>query len=512
MGKLILGIELGSTRIKSVLVNERAEVLAKGCYDWENILVDNLWSYKLEDAVKGLQISYCELVKNYGKDITKLDAIGISAMMHGYLAFDKNDKLLAPFRTWRNTNTKSASEELSNLFKFNVPMRWSVSQYYQSVLDNLEHVKNVAHLTTLSGYIHYLLSGKRVLGVGDASGMFPIDNKKRYDKTMLEKFNQVLLQHGIKGDFKDKLPQIALAGENAGNLTKEGALLIDPTGKLKEGCILCPPEGDMGTGMVCTNCVTPKTASASLGTSGNFMVVLNKNLKKYYPEIDIITTPTGDPVALIHTSTCTSVIDMWINTFDEVLKLFDTNVSKKDLYEKLLKKSFESDENLGGIVAYNYLAGEPIAKTYNGAPMVFTNEDGNFGIANFVKAQIYSAIATLSLGMDILKEEKVDIKEVFAHGGILKTKGIIEPCLSALFNAPITTMSESGEGGAFGIAVLALYMLNNGIKLSVFLENIFNDVEKQSVTADEIEKKKFDKFIKKYKQALRAERILCELK
>ncbi|MGN1103254.1 MAG: FGGY family carbohydrate kinase, partial [Candidatus Coproplasma sp.] len=410
MSKLILGIEFGSTRIKSVLIDEQAKVLSSGGYDWENSLVDGLWSYSLGEAVKGMQVSYAELVKNYGKDITSLDAIGISGMMHGYIALDKDDKLLAPFRTWRNTNTGEAAAKLSELFNFNVPMRWSVSQYYQSFSDGLDHVKDVVFLTTLAGYIHYLLTGEKVLGADDASGMFPLSGND-YDSQMLAKFNAL-----IGKDFKELLPKVLLAGEKAGTLTKEGALLLDPTGKLQSGAIACPPEGDMGTGMICTNAVAPRTGNVSSGTSVNLTVILEKPLQNYYSNIDIVATPDGYPAALVHSNNGTTEINEWVGLFAEVSALCGSKINKGELFTKLFKKSQESDGEVGKISAYNYAAGEVQAGTINGAPLVVREPSGEFNLANFMQSQIYSAVAPLALGMDILEKEDVKIDSVTAHG------------------------------------------------------------------------------------------------
>lgn len=506
MKKLILGIELGSTRIKAVLTDENGQALSQGSYEWENSLVDGLWSYSLDEAQKGLQASYKELVKNYGKPITNLDAIGVSAMMHGYLAFDKNDKLLAPFRTWRNTNTEKAASHLSELFKFNVPMRWSVSQYYQSYLDKLEHVKDVAFLTTLAGYVHYKLTGKKVIGADDASGMFPLSGCD-YDSTMLEKFNAI-----IGKDFKKLLPKVLLAGENAGTLTVEGAKYLDPTGTLKAGAILCPPEGDMGTGMVCANAIKPRTGQVSSGTSANMSVVLEKPLNNYYKEIDIIATPDGYPTALIHTNNCTTEINEWVNLFSEVAELCGAKISKTELFAKLFEKSLESDNKVGGLTGYNYLAGEPLADTVNGAPLVLRSSDGKLNLANFMGMQIYSAIASLSLGMDILEKENVKIESVTAHGGFYKTDFVGQNATSAVLNAPVTVMENAGEGGAWGIALLAGYVLNNSLSLPKYLDKIFAGTKKKTVTADDKEKAKCKVFLERYKKHLKTEKLASEIK
>ena len=508
--KKILGIELGSTRIKAVLIDENATVLAQGSYEWENILVDGLWSYPMNVVEEGLQASYADLIKNYGEALTYVDAIGISAMMHGYLAFDKGDKLLAPFRTWRNTNTAKAAEELSKLFAFNVPMRWSVSQYYQSVLDNLVHVKDIAYLTTLSGYVHYRLTGKKVLGIGDASGMFPVTDNS-YDSEKIKKFNALLKEKGIDVNFESILPEILLAGEDAGKLTSEGAAWLDKSGKLSAGIPCCAPEGDMGTGMIATNCIAEKAANISSGTSANLTVILEKPLKNYYPEIDIIATPMGAPAALIHTNNCTSEINEWVNMFSEVAALCGADVNKGDLFTLLFKKSLESESNVGKITAYNFLAGEPLGKTEKGLPMVARTSDGNMNLANFMQAQIYSAIASVALGMDILYSEGVSIDTVNAHGGFYKTEFVGQNATSAVLGAPVTVMENAGEGGAWGMAVLALYLLNNDKPLAQFLNDLFADAKKSTVTATDTEKAKFAAFFEQYKKGLAAEKLASEV-
>lgn len=502
MSRKILGIELGSTRIKSVLIDENGAVLASGIFEWENTLVDGLWSYSLEDAERGVRESYSRLVKDYGEDIRNLNAIGVSAMMHGYLAFDKDGRQLVPFRTWRNTNTGEAAQKLSELFSFNVPLRWSVSQYYQSYLDKMEHVKDVAvaRLTTLAGYIHYRLTGRNVLGADDASGMFPLSGSD-YDGEMLAKFNKITGR-----DFKQLLPEVLLAGENAGTLTEEGAHFLDPTGTLKAGAICCPPEGDMGTGMVATNSVLPKTANISSGTTANCTVVLEKPLKNYYKEIDIISTPDGHPAALIHTNNCTSEINEWVNLFSEVADLCGAHTDKGQLFEKLFNKSLESDGDVGKLTGYNYLAGEPLAGTSCGAPLVLRSSDGRLTLANFMQMHIYSAISAIALGMDILKDEGVEMISITAHGGFYKTPFVGQNATSAVLGAPVTVMETAGEGGAYGIALLAGYALTNGITLPCYLDKIFGNAKKTTVMADEKERSKFACFFENYKKYLAVER------
>ena len=503
--KKILGIELGSTRIKSVLMDEKATVLAQGAYEWENHLVDGLWSYSLEEAEKGLQESYRDLIKNYGEILTTVDAIGISGMMHGYLAFDKNDRLLAPFRTWRNTNTARAAAELTELFHFNVPMRWSVAQYYESVLDQLTHVKDIAFLTTLAGYVHYKLTGKKVLGINDASGMFPVSGHT-YDPNMLADFNALLKTKGLNVQFETLLPTVMVAGENAGLLTEEGAKWLDTDGNLQAGILLCPPEGDMGTGMIATNSVLPKTANVSSGTSANLTVILEKPLKNYYKEIDVIATPDGYPAALVHANNCTTEINEWVSLFGEVVSLFGLNVSKGELFNRLFNHSLKSNANVGEMVSYNFLAGETLADTEKGAPLVMRASSGEMNLANFMQAQVYSAVATLALGMDILKTENVEINSVLAHGGFYKTDFIGQNATSAVLEAPVTVMQNAAEGGAWGMAILALYTAVGTEKtLAEFLNDTFADVKKTVVMASEEELQKFKHFMNLYRRGLKAE-------
>lgn len=508
--KKILGIELGSTRIKSVLIDENGKVLATGSYQWENKLVNGHWSYSMDDVRIGLQTSYKELVKNYDKAIETLDAIGISAMMHGYLAFDKDWNLLEPFRTWRDTTTAQAAEILTEKLQFNMPQRWSSTHYFQAVLNKEKTVKKVAHLQTLAGYIHYLLTGKNVLGANDASGMFPLDGKA-WDKERVDKYNALLSEQGVNADITDLLPEVLVAGVNAGTLTEDGAKYLDPTGTLEAGAIMCPPEGDMGTGMICTNSVKPTTAQVSSGTAANMSVVLEKPLKKYYKQIDIIATPDGHPCALIHTNNCTSEINEWVELFDEVIKLFGGNISKDKLYTRLFNKAAESDSAVGNLVGYNYLSGEPLAETYKGAPMMVRSQDGKLNLANFMQMQIYSAVAALSLGTDILKNEGVRITSVTAHGGYYKTPKIGQVTTSAALNAPVTVMSTAGEGGAYGIALLAGYTINNEGTLQEYLDKIFADSDNITLTADEKEQAKYDAFFDNYKKYLTAERTASEV-
>ena len=508
-----LGIELGSTRIKAVLIDEGASVLAQGGYEWENTLVDGLWSYSLDEVECGLQSSFADLARNYkkkfGEPLCEVSSIGISAMMHGYLAFDKEDRLLAPFRTWRNTNAEAAADELSALFKFNLPMRWSIAQYYQSIMDSEPHVKDVAFLTTLAGYVHYRLTGRKVLGIGDASGMFPISGKT-YDGGMLYKFNSLIKEKGIDTRAQDILPTVLNAGEDAGVLTEAGSKWLDPTGNLKPGCMMCPPEGDAGTGMVATNSITPRTANISAGTSAFLMAVLEKPLSSYYKEIDIVTTPHGSLVAMVHVNNFASEITAWTNLFDEVITLAGGEINRGKLFDLLYSKSLEADADCGGLVGYNFLAGEPIVGLSSGAPLIARGPAGKLTLANFMKMHIYSALGSLALGCELLSKEDVKIDSVYGHGGFFKSPFVGQSAMSAAIGAPVTVMKNAGEGGAWGIAVLALFAHSGADNLEKFLEGIFESAEKSTISADENEIKSFNSFIEKYKRCLTIEKLASE--
>lgn len=512
--KSFLGIELGSTRIKAILTDETAKVIAQGSFEWENELVDGLWSYSLENVEKGMQASYAALAKNYqttfGEELTEISAIGISAMMHGYLAFDETGRLLVPFRTWRNTNTEQAADELTELFQFNVPMRWSISHYYQAILNGENHVQKVDFLTTLAGYVHYQLTGRKVLGVGDASGMFPI-NGNDYDQEMLCKFNALVAQKGIDKKLESLLPKVLVAGENAGTLTEEGAKWLDPMGKLQAGCILCPPEGDAGTGMVATNSVTPKTANVSAGTSAFLMAVLEKPLASYYKEIDVVTTPHGAPVAMVHVNNFTSEMTAWTNLFEEVISLGGGSISRGKLFDALYAKSREGDAACGGLVGYNFLSGEPIAGVADGIPMIARTPDGKLNLANFMKMHVYSALGSLAMGCEILKKENVQIESVCGHGGFFKAPVVGQSAMSVAIGAPVTVMQNAGEGGAWGIAVLALFAYVEGNNFESFLNAVFKDAQKTTVTADEKETRSFSMFMETYKKGLAVEKLAGEV-
>ena len=508
---MVLGIELGSTRIKGVLTDKSGKILAVGEYGWENKLIDGLWTYSLESVWTGIRSCYSALNAAYkektGAYITELDAIGISAMMHGYLVFDKDDNLLVPFRTWRNTNTGIAAAELTEALDFNMPQRWSATHYYQAVINNESHVNNVAFLTTLAGYVHYKLTGKKVIGIGDASGMFPVKNEK-YDEDLAKKYDELTSRQGVKTRIIDLLPGILTAGEDAGRLTDEGAKLLDKRGVLKSGAVFCAPEGDAGTGMVATNSVRERTCNVSAGTSAFAMIVLDKPLKNIHTAIDMIATPCGKHVAMIHTNNCTSEINAWVSLFNEVIKLFGAEVKTGELYEKLFKISTKSDKTVGHIYANNFLAGEPIVGVKEGRPTVFRSADGVMNIANFMQAQIYAAVAPLKIGMKILKEENVAIDAINGHGGYFKTERIGQAAMSAALGVPITVMKTAGEGGAYGIALLALYRLvrKHGETLADFLDAHFKGEEKTTVSATETEKRKFENFMKTYESGLKIAR------
>lgn len=504
--KKVLGIELGSTRIKAVLVDENATVIAQGSHEWENKLEGGFWTYSLEDVWEGLAHAYSELCANFGEKIENLDGIGISAMMHGYLAFDKENNLLVPFRTWRNTTTAKASEELTRELEFNMPQRWSGTHFYQAVLNGEEHVDKVEFLTTLAGYVHWKLTGKKVLGIGDAAGMFPIsDTSLDYDMEKLAKYNALLKSHGVNKDLYSLLPKAIVAGEDAGTLTKEGALLLDKTGTLKEGALVCPPEGDAGTGMVATNAVKARTGNVSAGTSAFAMVVLEKALSKVNPIIDVVATPTGKCVAMVHANNFTNEINAWANIFDEVITLAGGSIKKNVLYDKMYEISAESDEKVGDLIAYNFLSGEPIVGLESGVPMVMRLPSSKFTLANFTQMLLYSALGAMSIGMEILHEENVQIDDICGHGGFFKTPFIGANAMSAALGAPITVMKNAGEGGAWGVALLALYNVVKNGTLEEFLNKIFEKCEKETTVADEKTKAKFAYFMENYKRGLEAE-------
>lgn len=502
-----IGIELGSTRIKSVLINNEHEVLAQGDYVWENSLVNGIWTYSLSEVKEGLQACFKSLKDNvkekYDISLTTTGAIGISGMMHGYLPFDKDDNQLCEFRTWRNTITEEAANKLSDLFDFNIPQRWSIAHLYQAILNNESHVKDISYITTLAGYVHYLLSGKKVMGVGEASGMFPIDSTTNdYDKEMVEKFNNL-----TKLNLLELLPKVKEAGEEAGHLTKEGALYLDPSGELEEGIKLVACEGDAGTGMVATNSVRVKTGNVSAGTSDFAMVVTDKKLKRHR-EIDMVTTPSGKPVAMVHCNNCTSDINAWVKLIRESLNEFGLEIDTNTLYTKLFNKALEGDNDCGGLLSYNYYSGEGVTDLNEGRLLFLRKPDASFTLANFMKTHLYSALATLKIGMDILNEEGVEIDKMYGHGGFFKTENVGQRILSAAIDAPVSVMETAGEGGPYGMALLCAYSLfkEEGETLEDYLDNkVFANAKTSTLSATNEEVNGFNTFIESYKNCLSVE-------
>ena len=520
-GQAYLGIEFGSTRIKAVLTDKDGKVLATGGHGWENRLENGIWTYSEEDIFSGLKDCYQSLTKDvkaqYGIPLKKIAAMGVSAMMHGYLPFDKDGKLLVPFRTWRNTMTEEAAEKLTGAFSYNIPQRWSIAHLYQAILNGEEHVKEIAYFTTLAGYVHQKLTGEKVLGVGDASGMFPIDTATGdYDEKMLAAFEKLIADKHYSWCLRDILPKVLPAGEKAGVLTKEGAALLDPSGELEAGCPFCPPEGDAGTGMVATNSVAVRTGNISAGTSVFAMVVLEDQLKAVYPEIDMVTTPDGMPVAMVHCNNCTSDLNAWVNLLGECAESFGVKVDKNELYGVLYRKALEGAADCGGVTAYNYFSGEPITGLDAGRPMVVRTPDADFSLANFMRSHLYSAVATLKIGMDILlKEEHVAVDSLMGHGGFFKTPVVGQRVMAAGMNAPITVMDTASEGGAWGIAILAAFMKEkkDGEPLSSYLnDKIFAGQTGTTWNPDPEDVKGFEAFLEEYKKLLPAEKAAVAAK
>ena len=520
-GKAILGIEFGSTRIKAVLIDGENNPIAQGSHEWENQLVDGLWTYSTEAIWYGLQDCYADLRKNvlaeYDIEIEELAAIGISAMMHGYMAFNEQQNILVPFRTWRNTNTAKAAAELSELFVYNIPLRWSISHIYQAILDNEEHVADIDFLTTLAGYIHWQLTGNKVLGIGDASGMLPIDPETHnYSAAMVEKFNKLIAPKGFNWTLLDILPEVLNAGENAGFLTAEGAKKLDISGHLKPGIPLCPPEGDAGTGMVATNAVKQRTGNVSAGTSSFSMIVLEKDLSKPYEMIDMVTTPDGSLVAMVHCNNCTSDLNAWVNLFKEYQQLLGIPVDMNEVFGKLYNNALTGDADCGGLIAYNYISGEPVTGLAEGRPMFVRSANDKFNLANFMRANLYASVGVLKIGNDILfNEEHVKVDRITGHGGLFKTKGVGQRVLAAAINSPISVMETAGEGGAWGIALLASYLINNnnGSTLADWLEsNVFagNTGVEIAPTAEDVAG--FNKWIENYKRGLAIEQAAVDNK
>ncbi len=518
-GKTALGIELGSTRIKAVLIGEDHTPIASGSHDWKNRYENGIWTYSLEDVWTGLQNSFrnlrSEVFEIYSTPLKMIGAIGFSAMMHGYMAFDKDGDQLVPFRTWRNTITGEAAEQLTELFQFNIPQRWSIAHLYQAILNKESHIKDISHLTTLAGYVHWKLTGQKVLGVGEASGMFPIDSQTNdYDERMIGSFNERLEAENIPWNFLDILPKVLLAGDDAGALTAEGAKLLDPTGELQAGIPLCPPEGDAGTGMVATNSVAVRTGNVSAGTSVFAMIVLEKALSKVYPEIDMVTTPTGKPVAMVHSNNCTSDLNAWVGLFQEFTEVLGVEIGQSKLFEMLYRKALEGDADGGGMLAYNYLSGEHITHLEEGRPLFVRTPESHFTLANFIRVHLFSALGALKIGLDILfEQEQVKIDQVLGHGGFFKTEEVGQKIMAAAMNVPVSVMETAGEGGAWGIALLASYMLHKEMDetLEDYLsDKVFSGEAGTTIAPDQGDVAGFTAFMDRYKKGLVIERTAVD--
>ena len=520
-GKAILGIELGSTRIKAVLIDQENKPIAQGNHTWENQLVDGLWTYSIEAIWSGLQDCYADLrsnVKNlYGIEIENLAAIGVSAMMHGYMPFNAKEEILVPFRTWRNTNTGRAAAALSDLFVYNIPLRWSISHLYQAILDNEAHVKDIDFLTTLAGYVHWQLTGEKVLGIGDASGMLPIDpTTHNYSAEMVAKFDKLIAPNQYNWTLQDILPKVLSAGESAGVLTPEGSKKLDASGHLKAGIPVCPPEGDAGTGMVATNAVKQRTGNVSAGTSSFSMIVLEKELSKPYEMIDMVTTPDGSLVAMVHCNNCTSDLNAWVNLFKEYQELLGIPVDMDEIYSKLYNIALTGDTDCGGLLSYNYISGEPVTGLADGRPLFVRSANDKFNLANFMRTHLYASVGVLKIGNDILfNEEKIKVDRITGHGGLFRTKGVGQRILAAAINSPISVMETAGEGGAWGIALLGSYLVNNEKKQSLadFLdESVFVGDAGIEVSPTPEDVAGFNTYIENYKAGLPIEEAAVKFK
>ena len=520
-GKAILGIELGSTRIKAVLIDQENKPIAQGNHTWENQLVDGLWTYSIEAIWSGLQDCYADLrsnVKNlYGIEIENLAAIGVSAMMHGYMPFNAKEEILVPFRTWRNTNSGRAAAALSDLFVYNIPLRWSISHLYQAILDNEAHVKDIDFLTTLAGYVHWQLTGEKVLGIGDASGMLPIDPATHnYSAEMVAKFDKLIAPNQYNWTLQDILPKVLSAGESAGVLTPEGSKKLDASGHLKAGIPVCPPEGDAGTGMVATNAVKQRTGNVSAGTSSFSMIVLEKELSKPYEMIDMVTTPDGSLVAMVHCNNCTSDLNAWVNLFKEYQELLGIPVDMNEIYSKLYNIALTGDADCGGLLSYNYISGEPVTGLAEGRPLFVRSANDKFNLANFMRSHLYASVGVLKIGNDILfNEEKIKVDRITGHGGLFKTKGVGQRILAAAINSPISVMETAGEGGAWGIALLGSYLVNNEKQQSLadFLdEKVFVGDAGIEVSPTVEDVAGFNTYIENYKAGLPIEEAAVKFK
>ena len=516
--KTALGIEFGSTRIKAVLIGADNAPIASGDHEWENRYDNGVWTYTLEDIWTGLQDAYTKMAadvkEKYDITLTRVGAIGFSAMMHGYMAFDKAGNLLVPFRTWRNNITEEASEKLTDLFGFHIPQRWTIAHLYQAILNGEPHVADIDYVTTLAGYIQWKMTGERVVGVGEASGIFPIDSETNtYFADMIAKFDEAVADKAYSWKALDVLPHVLNAGDNAGVLTKEGAALLDMSGNLEAGIPLCPPEGDAGTGMAATNSVRVRTGNVSAGTSVFAMIVLEKNLSKVYPEIDMVTTPSGHPVAMVHCQNCTSDLNAWVNLFREFAQTFGMEISTNDLFGKLYNKALEGDADCGGLLAYNYFSGEHVTGFNEGRPVFARTPDAKFNLANFMRVNLFTSLGALKVGLDILmKEEHVQVDQILGHGGLFKTKGVGQKVLADAINTPVVVMETAGEGGPWGMAILAEYMVKRakGEKLEDYLKNkVFGSNAGSRIDPDPEGVAGYEAFMETYKKGLDVERRAC---
>ena len=513
-GKTSLGIEFGSTRIKAVLIDDTYHTIAAGDYGWASHLENGLWSYTQEEIWKGLQTAYAAMAQNveaaYGEKLARVGHIGFSAMMHGYLAFDKNGELLVPFRTWQNTNTSEAHEKLSELFQYNIPERWSIAHLYQAVLNKEEHIGKVAYFTTLAGYVHWKLTGKKVLGVGDASGMFPIDpTTHTYETEFIEKFSALPEVAAQPWNLSDLLPEPLVAGTPAGTLTAEGAKLLDPTGTLQPGIVLAPPEGDAGTGMVATNSVRVRTGNVSAGTSIFAMVVLEHKLKALHPEVDLVTTPAGDLAGMSHANNFTSDLNAWVGLFGQFAAALGTPVDTGNLYGTLFRAAIadDVDANCGGLINYPFRSGEFLAGLPEGRPLFVRGPEARMSLGNFMRAQLFSAFSPVKIGMDVMtKNEGVAVDSLVGHGGIFTTPKVAQKILAAAFNTPIEVMSTAAEGGAWGMAVLADYLWHADQPLDEFLDaRVFADAASTTENPDENDVAGFEEFFDRFRKGLAIE-------
>ena len=518
-GKSVLGIELGSTRIKAVLVDENNQPIASGAHDWENRLENGIWTYSLDDIWTGLQDCYKKLTEDvqtqFGEKLTKIGAIGFSAMMHGYMAFNEKDELMVPFRTWRNTITEEASTKLTELFNYHIPQRWTIAHLYQAILNGEEHVADLKFVITLAGYIQWKLTGEKIVGVGEASGMFPIDIATgQFNEKMIDQFDAAVADKGFTWKLRDVLPAVYTAGQQAGALTEEGAKLLDPTGTLQAGIPFCPPEGDAGTGMAATNSVAKRTGNVSAGTSVFGMIVLEKELSKVYDAIDLVTTPDGSLVAMVHCNNCTSDLNAWVNIFKEYSELMGMKVDMNELYGSLYREALKGNDDCGGLLAYNYFSGEHVTGFNEGRPLFVRTPDAKFTLANFMRVHLFTSLGALKTGLDILlKEEDVQVDEILGHGGLFKTKGVGQSILAAAIDAPVSVMETAGEGGAWGIALLASYMINKGAdeSLAAFLDSkVFAGQKGEKMSPKSSDVQGFNQFMKRYTAGLAIERAAVE--